>query len=208
MWRPLLLLLIVVVSACSGGDDESASSTPDSTTAPAVTVEPSAPGTTVVFMQPVAEISADHVDPPVSFEQSPSIGGPHYPFWHNCGFYDVELLEGAATHSMEHGAVWITYNADLVDVAGIALLRSMAEANPKLLVSPYDHPEPIVASAWGAQMRTSGGPGAPEVAAFIEEWVDNPELPEAGVTCQSALGVPPSDVRTLSDGSALPDEWN
>ncbi len=207
--RRLLVIVALVAAACSGSDaDEPAANTTDESGPTTTTVTEAGPPTTVSLVVPVGDISANHIDPPAVFDQAPSIGGDHYPFWHNCGFYTVELLEGAATHSMEHGAVWITYNADLIGTGGLDTLRAMSEANEKLLISPYPHDEPIVASAWGAQLRTSGAADSVEVMAFIDEWIDNPELPEAGVTCQQAAGVPPDDARTLSDGSQVPDEWN
>jgi hypothetical protein len=154
-------------------------------------------------------LTADHVDPPVAFSQSPSIGGDHYPFWQNCGFYNVPVIEGAATHSLEHGVVWITYSADLLTDAELDELRDMASANDRLLISPYEHPEPLVLSAWGAQRRGADlRPGDPAVSEFISEWQDNPELVEAGALCSRAAGFPPDDVRTLESGEVAPPEYN
>jgi hypothetical protein len=46
----------------------------------------------------------------VDYPQSPPVGGPHNPIWQNCGFYSKPVRDEYAVHSMEHGAVWITYS--------------------------------------------------------------------------------------------------
>lgn len=202
-WLPFLFALLL--AACSGSDETTTvADTPDEAD---VTTEAS--GEVTFTSVPVADLSADHVNPPVSFDTSPSTGGAHYPFWMNCGFWTVEVLEGAATHTMEHGAVWITYNADRVTADELSELEALARSDSKLLITPYDHPEKLVLSAWGVQHRQDDlRPGDAAVAEFIESWKDNPELPEAGVTCQDALGFPPDNVRTLvSNGEVLDDSW-
>ncbi len=156
---------------------------------------------------PFDELSADHVDPPVSFAHSPSIGGAHYPFWQNCGFYDVEVLEGGATHTLEHGAVWITYNEELVTAEDLGVLQDLVANDGKLLVSPYPHDERLVLSAWGVQQRIDVGPEDPVVADFIETWQDNPVLPEAGVSCIGSVGIPPSAPELFADGTEVPASY-
>lgn len=201
MRKMLLVLALLFLAACGGDEaaDVEVSPIDDGAGERAALAPP--------LSIPVSEISANHVDPPVSFDQSPSIGGDHYPFWQNCGFYTVELIEGAATHTMEHGAVWITYNADKVSEAELSTLSGMAADNGKLLISPYPHAEKLVLSAWGVQQRTELAPQDSAVADFIEEWVDNPDLPEAGVRCTDAAGIPPNDVRSLVDGTQVPAEF-
>lgn len=185
------LVLALALAACGGDGD----------TAAEFTGEVSDVQTT-----PLIEINANHVEPPVSFNTSPSTGGDHYPFWVNCGFYNEPVIEGAATHSLEHGVVWITYNASLA-AEEISALEDLAASNPRLLISPYDHAEPIVLSAWGAQQRGISSASAPEVEAFITDWADNPVLGEAGASCSGAAGNPPNDPNTLVDGTPVPEEF-
>lgn len=195
--RAVLTVAIAFVAvACSGGG-ESESASP----APTVAGEASE-----VLVTPSTDLTANHVEPPVSFASSPSVGGDHYPFWMNCGFYTVEVIEGAATHSLEHGAIWITYSDSLAE-GDLAELEALAASNPRLLISPYDHDDPIVLSAWGAQQRNVQSATDPEVAAFITEWQDNTELIEAGASCSSAAGTPPDVVNTLVDGTVIPEEF-
>jgi hypothetical protein len=202
--RTFVVLLAVFFVACGGGDESDLDA---GSTAP-TTASDGAEGASLLVSVPVSDLGAEHVDPPVSYEQSPSIGGDHYPFWQNCGFYGVELLEGAATHTMEHGAVWITYNPAKVTDAELSTLADMAQDNDKLLISPYPHDEKLILSAWGVQLRSSLAPSDREVSNFIDEWVDNPELQEAGVRCDAAAGIPPNDIRTLSGGDQVPAEFS
>lgn len=200
------LAAVCALSAC-GGDDASDPTAGEPTPETTVGTVPGSPDIKDAIVD-VGSLSTDHVDPPVSFSQSPSFGGAHYPFWQNCGFYDVPVIEGAATHSLEHGVVWITYRADLLTAEDLDDLRAMAAANDRLLISPYDQPDPLVLTAWGAQ-RSGGNmrPGDADVESFIAEWQDNPELVEAGALCSRAAGFPPDDVRTLESGEVAPEEY-
>ncbi len=187
--------IALLASACGGGSESTAS---PPTTEAGVATE--------VLVTPSTDLTANHVEPPVSFATSPATGGDHFPFWMNCGFYSVEVIEGAAAHSLEHGAVWITYGESLPSDE-VEALQALAASNPRLLVSPYGHDDPIVLSAWGAQQRNVQTASAPEVAAFIAQWQDNPELVEAGASCSSAAGTPPDVVDALIDGTEIPEEF-
>jgi hypothetical protein len=58
-----------------------------------------------------------------------------------------------AVHSLEHGAVWITYQSALPQDER-ERLSDLTESNSYLLVSPYaDQDAPVVATAWGIQQR-------------------------------------------------------
>src|SRR5690606_12844335 len=61
-------------------------------------------------------LSRDHNNT-VQFEglEKPPAGGVHYDRWLNCGVYSEPVEVGNALHSLEHGAVWITYRPDLAD---------------------------------------------------------------------------------------------
>jgi hypothetical protein len=55
-----------------------------------------------------------HVTTPVTYTESPPVGGPHDPEWADCTgtVYTVDIRHENALHSLEHGAVWIAYNPD------------------------------------------------------------------------------------------------
>jgi hypothetical protein len=54
-------------------------------------------------------LSREHTEGNVDYEQSLPVDGEHNPVWQNCGFYDKPVRSENAVHSLEHGAVWITY---------------------------------------------------------------------------------------------------
>lgn len=127
--------------------------------------------------------SFDHVEGTVDYPQDPPAGGLHNPVWQNCGFYDELVSPERAVHSQEHGAVWITVRTDLAE-SDLDLLRRLAERNEYLLVSPYPgQEEPVVASAWGAQLRLDGA-ADPRLRAFIRFYAGNG--PELGAPCDGA----------------------
>jgi len=89
-------------------------------------------------------LSRDHTkDEPVNYSQTPPVGGLHDPAWQNCGFYSKPVRNENAVHSLEQGAVWITYRPNLPG-GQVETLRDMAEGQTHILVSPYpDLPFPV-----------------------------------------------------------------
>jgi hypothetical protein len=123
-----------------------------------------------------------HTNEPVTYAEVPPVGGPHATVWQNCGFYAGAVPSERAVHSLEHGAVWITYRPDLPQEQ-VAQLRAIAERNNYVLVSPFaDLPAPVVASAWNHQLAFDS-PDAPELAQFIAVLQQGPETPEPGAPC-------------------------
>ena len=89
----------------------------------------------------------------VAYEQRPPAGGAHNGAWQNCGVYDRALYDEYAVHSMEHGAVWITYDPDRVDGDDLAVLVGLVEGQQATMLSPYpDQPTPVSLQAWGHQL--------------------------------------------------------
>jgi hypothetical protein len=123
-----------------------------------------------------------HVAGSIKYAENPPIGGQHNVVWQNCGVYDAPIHSEHAVHSMEHGAVWITYRPDL-PADQVQQLRTLA-ADDFLLLSPYPGlPSPIVASAWNRQLafERSDDAGLP---AFIARFKNNAETtPEFGAPC-------------------------
>jgi hypothetical protein len=126
--------------------------------------------------------SAAHTIDPVDYPQDPPAGGPHHPIWQACRFYDQPVVNEHAVHSLEHGAVWITYQPDL-PADQRDRLRQLAESATHILVSPYPGlPSPVVASAWGYQLRLDGADD-PRLEEFIRRFLS--QGPERGATCSS-----------------------
>ena len=133
----------------------------------------------------VEEYEADdisHTDDPVEYEQTPPVGGAHGPVWQDCGFYDEPIVAESAVHSLEHGAVWITYDPDLT-ADEVEILEELADSESYVLVSPFeDLPSPVVASAWAVQLELDGADD-PRLEAFVEFYAEGPQTPELGAPC-------------------------
>jgi len=140
-------------------------------------------------VQSFAVTDRTHVDGPVDYPQVPPVAGDHAPIWQNCGFYDQPVVEENAVHSLEHGAVWITYRPDLTETQ-IGTLYALAQRDPYVLVSPYpDLPAPVVASAWNHQLRLDTA-ADPRLAQFVSAFRLGPQAPEPGGACTGGTGVP------------------
>jgi hypothetical protein len=148
------------------------------------------PPGTMVF----PENDHSHVEGTVKYDRVPPAGGPHNPIQLNCGIYTVAVPNENAVHSLEHGAVWITYEPNL-PAAEVAALEQLVRANyvtPEkyLILSPYSGlPAPIVASAWGAQLYAQN-PSDPNVLAFIHYYAGGSQGGEPGGPCTGGVGNP------------------
>lgn len=132
--------------------------------------------------------SANHTQNPVTYPQHPGIGGDHFPVWQNCGIYREPVQETAAVHSMEHGAVWISYNG-ISDTARDTLESKFKQSTYMLLTPFKDQGSPIVLSAWGAQLSVDS-PDDPRIDSFVKKYRLGPQTPEPGAACTGGLGVP------------------
>jgi hypothetical protein len=136
-----------------------------------------------------SDLSRNHVEGTVSYPQNPPVGGDHNPLWQNCGFYSSPVQNEHAVHSMEHGAVWITYQPDLPSDQ-VEVLRNLAHDNTYILVSPYpDLPTPVVASAWGKQLQLDSA-NDPRLEQFVSAFKEGPQTPEPGAPCTGGTGEP------------------
>lgn len=134
-------------------------------------------------------LNRDHVQGTLSYEQSVPVGGPHNPVWQNCEFYDSPVRNENAVHSMEHGAIWVTYSPDLPDEQ-VETLRKLAAGQSYVLVSPFpDLSTPVVASAWGKQLELDGADD-PRLEQFVSAFKQGPQTPEPGAPCTGGTGEP------------------
>jgi hypothetical protein len=133
--------------------------------------------------------AGDHTQGDVDYAQTPPAGGAHNDVWQNCGFYDEPITDEVAVHSLEHGAVWITYTPD-VPQDEIERLRDLSEGNDFVLVSPYpDQGSPIVATAWGKQLSLESAEDS-NLERFINAYSQGPQTPEPGALCTGGVGDP------------------
>ncbi len=137
---------------------------------------------------------AVHVDPePVDYkgeyDMDPPAGGPHWSGWLNCGVYTEPQENERAVHALEHGAVWVTYDPAEVSGADLDTLRNRMPKTYSIL-SPYPGLDaPVVASAWGAQLRLDGVDDERLDGFFARYWQSG-TAPELGAACTGAVDGP------------------
>ncbi|MDQ3383375.1 MAG: DUF3105 domain-containing protein [Actinomycetota bacterium] len=130
---------------------------------------------------PADDLERTHVETAVPYEQQPAVGGPHHQAWWTCGTYEEQVPDHHAVHSLEHGAVSLTYQPGIADDQ-LDELRDLADQD-FVLLSPYEGQEaPVMATAWGHQMSVDSADD-PRVAEFVREYRQGPQTPEPGVTC-------------------------
>ncbi len=138
-------------------------------------------------VQTFTDLSATHVQQPVQYEQTPPVGGDHAGAWANCGTYTEPIPSELGVHSLEHGAVWITYSPD-VPTEQVQRLTDLAGGNAYVLLSPFDGlPEqPIVASAWGLQLPLETADD-PRLEQFLVKYQQGEQTPEPGAPCTGGV---------------------
>jgi hypothetical protein len=167
------MLVASVLTAC--GSDE-----------PAPSVDPDAVEIGEVAMY--TDLTRDHAEEDVDYPQTPPVGGNHDPAWLDCNgvVYDEPVRDENAVHSLEHGAVWITYQPD-VDEKDLAELRAKVDGQPYLFMSPYpDQAAPIMATAWGVQLAVQTADD-PALSDFVEKYSQGLQTPEPGATCDGGV---------------------
>lgn len=172
------LLLLTGVTSCAAPGPAEAIDTPSISGAPAAD-----PIDGVKFYPGLA---GEHVTTPVTYEQSPAVGGDHSPAWTNCGIYTRPVEQMRAVHSMEHGAVWITYSPEL-PAAQIKVLTDLVGTSGYVVLSPYPgQTSPVTATAWGVQLGLDE-PTDPRLRAFLTTYVQGEQTPEPGAPCTGAV---------------------
>ena len=163
-----MIVLALLLTGCSAGTDE----------------PPREEAAELEGVQRFADLSTEHVEGAVSYDQTPPAGGAHNQRWLACDTYDEPVPSELAVHAMEHGGVWITYRPDLpaADVAELEALRAVDEEY--VLVSPYDDlPAPVVATAWGLQLRLDSADD-PRLEQFTRAYAGGDQGGEPGAPCR------------------------
>lgn len=133
--------------------------------------------------------AGQHTEGNVDYEETPPAGGEHNSVWQNCGVYEEPIRNETAVHSLEHGAVWITYQPDLPDQQ-VQQLEDLAQGEPYVLVSPFEGLDsPIVASAWGNQLQVEDASDE-GLEQFKSAFLQGPQTPEPGAACSGGVGEP------------------
>ncbi|MEU6863608.1 DUF3105 domain-containing protein [Streptomyces sp. NPDC046876] len=133
-------------------------------------------------------LGRNHVETPVSYPMNPPVGGDHHPRWMNCNgdVYKNPVPQVNAVHSLEHGAVWVTYN-EKAPQADIDQLADRVAKTPYTLMSPVkEQSGTIMLSAWGKQVTVDSA-ADPRVKQFFTKYVQGPQTPEPGAACTNGL---------------------
>jgi hypothetical protein len=135
------------------------------------------------------KLGRNHVNTPVTYEMKPPVGGDHDQVWQNCDgdVYTTKIAEVNAVHSLEHGAVWVTYNKKAAE-ADVKKLAEKVGKTPYSLMSPVDDQAgAIMLSAWGKQVTVDSA-SDPRIDAFFTKYVQGPQTPEPGAACTGGVG--------------------
>jgi hypothetical protein len=134
------------------------------------------------------KLTRNHVQTKVTYPMNPPVGGNHAPVWMTCNgnVYTKAIADENAVHSLEHGAVWVTYN-DKATAADIKALAGKVSKTPYTLMSP-DKTESgtIMLSAWGHQLSVNTA-SDPRVEQFLTKYVQGAQTPEPGAACTNGL---------------------
>jgi hypothetical protein len=127
----------------------------------------------------------DHKDGTLTYVTSPPVGGAHNASWQNCSgdVYDAPIANEHAVHSLEHGAVWITYKQGL-PADQVATLAKKVQGQDYMLMSPYAGLDKNVSvQVWGYQLKTDDVNDS-RIDAFIKDARVNASM-EPGAACSS-----------------------
>ncbi|MHA6784057.1 DUF3105 domain-containing protein [Pseudonocardia saturnea] len=137
---------------------------------------------------PSTRIPGIVLDPVTAGPAVPPVGGVSGPAYAACDgvAYPDPVVDAAAVHAMERGAVWITYDpARTAPNTVQALAAARVTDGDYLFMSPYPGLDsPISLQAWGHRLALDT-PDDPRFEQFIRALSDNPytaPLPDAGCT--------------------------
>lgn len=134
---------------------------------------------------PELKQAAQHQTGILSYPVSPPVGGTHNPIWQNCmgDVYTAPIPKENAVHSLEHGAVWVTYKQGL-DQSDIDTLKSKVQGKDYMFMSPYAGLDKNISlQTWGFQLKVDSA-SDPRIDQFIKAVRLNASM-EPGAACSS-----------------------
>jgi hypothetical protein len=131
--------------------------------------------------------SRNHKTGVLSYSTNPPVGGDHSPRWENCtgDVYTQPIPKENAVHSLEHGAVWVTYKQGL-PADQVEKLADKVKGQDYMLMSPIANLDKNVSlQAWGYQLKLDTVDD-PRIDDFIKALRLNASV-EPGATCSSGV---------------------
>lgn len=146
---------------------------------PVQVADEAVPGVEVVDTQ---GIDTAHVQTAVDYgTDQPPVAGQMAGATAACGTaYPTQPPTEQVMHSLEHGAVWITYRPDLPkdEIAELA-----DRARGSVIVSPFAGlAAPVSAQAWARRLPLKGVDD-PRLDAFVDSYERGAQAPEGGMGC-------------------------
>lgn len=132
-------------------------------------------------------LSANHIDGKTilypDLADTPPDGGNHNSVPQSCQVYTTAIASEHAVHSMEHGAVWVTYNPDKLKTADIDTLKKKVDGDPYRLMSPYPGLKTAISlQAWGERLMVDSVSDK-RVDEFLKLFTQGPQTRERNGTC-------------------------
>ena len=150
--------------------------------------QPSGSSGGIAGVKTYTDLTRNHTTADVTYPQTPPVGGDHDPDWIDCTgqVYTQPLRNENAVHSLEHGAVWLTYNSD-VSSKDVATLAKQVDGRQYSFMSPYpDQPAPIMLTAWGLQLSVDSATD-PRIDEFLSTYAQGPQTPEPNAPCAGGI---------------------
>lgn len=149
--------------------------------------------------QKPAWLTATHKQGVLPYAVNPPVGGDHNPTWQRCmgDVYDAPIANEHAVHSLEHGAVWVTYNPSLPKDQ-IKLLEDRVKGREFTMMSPVENlDKPISLQAWGYQLKVDNA-NDPRIDPFIRALRQN-ATQEPQAVCSGGVNVTGTTPRNLGN---------
>ncbi len=91
----------------------------------------------------------------VDYNSNPPTSGPHYTRPQPGGIYDKPVPDGNLIHSLEHGAVILSYKSDLPtnDVDRLKQIFNSASVSKKIMVPRDTLDVPVALTSWGRLLK-------------------------------------------------------
>ncbi|MGX6605694.1 DUF3105 domain-containing protein [Micromonosporaceae bacterium Da 78-11] len=127
----------------------------------------------------------DHKDGPQTYATNPPVGGAHNALWQNCmgDVYTEPIANEHAVHSLEHGAVWVSYKQGLA-ADQVAALQKKVEGKDYMFMSPIAGLDKNISlQAWGYQLKLDNASDK-RIDDFIKDMRVNASM-EPGAACSS-----------------------
>ena len=158
-------------------------------------------------LQSSRHLKQDHKPGMLSYpnsSDSPPVGGAHNAEPQSCQVYTAALANEHAVHSLEHGAVWITYNPSKASAADIKTLKALADGNPDRLMSPYPGLKSAISlEAWGERVFVDKASDS-RVKKFLVLFTKGPQTKERAATCVGTTQTGPVTVAPTSAPTPTP----